>query len=89
MCIDGMGQSKFKIPRNVNPSKLWPIVWRPISHVSGVLVHGVGEYYYLADEDMRKDSNNNSELLARSLGHVTHALEMRGVPLPDHLSLQG
>jgi hypothetical protein len=88
MCIDGMDQSKFRIPRNLSSSKLWSTAWRPVAHVTGVVAHGIGEYYYLADQDMRKDSNNNSDVLAKSLDHVTRALEARGMPMPVHLRVQ-
>ena len=88
VCIDGMDQSKFKTPRNVSSSKLWDTAWRPVLHFTGVLVHGVGEYYYIGDSNMRKDSNANIELLSRTLDLVVDELLLKGVQVPQHLALR-
>ena len=71
-CIDGMDQSKFKLPRNIKNSKMWDRLWRPQAHVTGCIVHGGKEFYYLNDQDPKKDSNNNCELLARTLDVMDH-----------------
>ena len=35
MCLDGMDQAKFKIPRNLQNTKQWEDAWRPTAHLIG------------------------------------------------------
>ena len=92
MVIDGMGKSKFKVPRNldtkVGSNKLWDECGRPTCPMTGVLVHGVAEHYYILDDDMKKDSNMNCELIARSLDKAAGALAEVNTQMPVHFALQ-
>ena len=38
--IDGMDQSKFKCPRNIEDAKTWSSLWRPTLHLCGIIVEG-------------------------------------------------
>ena len=89
VCMDGMDQNKFRTPRNLSSSKLFEALWRPTCHLTGLIIHGIGEYYYVSDPGIRKDSNANAELLARSLDHAPSALQRKGITeFPPHLVLQ-
>ena len=53
--IDGMDQSKFKMPRNLASSAdLFEYLWRPQLHVVGAIAHGHMEAYFLMDADLAK-----------------------------------
>ena len=85
LVIDGADQSEFKVPRNQPSAKKWDTLWRPQLHMSACLVHGVGEYYYLADADMPKDANSNIEMITRSIEHASSALAAKNTEVPRHL----
>ena len=61
--IDGLDQAKTKLPRNLEDSKTWASLWRPQMHCIGVLVEGLLEAYFLADEDLTKGSNMELSLI--------------------------
>ena len=86
--IDGMDQSKFKIPRNLSSSKEFDSHWRPQLHVVGALAHGVCEAYYLADADLPKNASTNCDVIARTIDHVDQILFCRQKPMPKHLWIQ-
>lgn len=54
IAMDGMDQAKFKCPRNVVNAKELESLWRPVLHVTGALVEGVGEFYFIAESDSKK-----------------------------------
>ena len=85
--IDGMDQAKFRCPRNLENSKGWASLWRPTLHCVGVLVEGVLEAYFVTDQDVKKDSNLELSALAYALDLTRKELDMRGVSMPEHLSL--
>lgn len=70
--IDGMDQSKFRIPRVNHPaqSKLLQRLFRPTLHVSGAWLHGFRLSFWVSDEDLRKDSNTQQEILSRTLSDL-------------------
>jgi hypothetical protein len=83
--IDGMDQAKFKLPRLPEKrfSKLLERLKRPRLHVAAVWLHGLMMQIWVADEDLKKDSVTQIEMLTRSL---SSALERLGVlPLGFHL----
>ena len=43
--LDGMDQSKFKVPRNMTNSNSLKDVWRPTVHVVGIIILGLIEAY--------------------------------------------
>jgi len=55
LCVDGMDQAKFRLPRNLQLTKQSDTNWRPQEHCVGVLAAGVGEYYFLLPPDTAKD----------------------------------
>lgn len=82
--IDGMDQSKFRCPRlTTRPSKNVEVLYRPTLHCSGVLIHGHSFSFHVANEDVKKDSVTQAELLFLNLSSLleTHAK----LPLILHL----
>ena len=74
--IDGMDQSKFKIPRvatriSGSTSKLFQRLFRPTLHVSGARCHGHMLNFWV-DEDLRKDSSTQQEILSRTLSDISN-----------------
>lgn len=70
--IDGMDQSKFRLPRvaRVSQPKMLVGLFRPTLHVTGSWLHGVQLHFWVSDEDLRKDSETQQEVLSRTLAHV-------------------
>ena len=70
VCImaDGMDQSKFKLPRVVErSSKLLQRLFRPTLHVSATWCHGYRLTFFVSDEELKKDSETQLEVLSRSI----------------------
>ena len=63
--IDGMDQAKFKMPRNITASAEFSGLHRPTLHVTGIVLHGWMELYFLLPSDCAKDANMNCSLLSR------------------------
>ena len=85
--IDGMDQSKYRVPRNLDSSKLFESAWRPCLHLTGVLCEGLCEIYFISEADCRKDANSTCHILARALDLIKETLLRRGLEMPEHLSL--
>lgn len=74
--IDGMDQSKFRIPRVAaatyggSTSKLFQRLFRPVLHVTGAWCHGHRLNFWIMDEDVKKDSSAQQEVLSRTLSDV-------------------
>ena len=81
--IDGMDQSKFKCPRAPAASKQFEDLHKPALHVTGVIVHGVAEFYYYGDADIRKDSNAQSTLIGMVLDEVNEIRKASPHTLPS------
>ena len=85
LTVDGMDQTKFKDPRNMASSKKWDSLWRPQLHVTGVIVWGHLEIYFIMDADMKKDSNMEATVIARSLDLMQQKLDRQGHHAPEDL----
>jgi hypothetical protein len=82
--IDGMDQAKFKVPRNLASSAEFEALWRPPLHVTGVIVAGHIEAYFISDTDMAKDSNMNATVISRVLDIIHEKLP----GMPRNLAVQ-
>ena len=63
IALDGMDECKFKVPRHQTLTKQWEQMWRPTLHNTLVIVYGVNESFFLADCNLKKDSNNQCTVL--------------------------
>ena len=69
--LDGMDQSKFRCPRlTTRPSKNVEVLYRPTLHCSGLLLHGVRFSFHVSNEDVKKDSVTQLELLFLNLSDL-------------------
>ena len=86
-CIcDGMDQAKYKTPRvRERTSKLFKSLFRPVLHVSGTWIHGARFEFAVADQDMKKDSECQLEVINRCLSNLH---ESTGGHLPMGFVLQ-
>ena len=88
MCMDGMDQAKFRVPRNTSQSKDLAGRQRPQIHCVGAIVDGLADFFYFNDFRVSKDANLQITLTARTLGVVADLLAGRpGVAMPQHLVL--
>ena len=86
--IDGMDQSKFRCPRNMENAKMWSTYWRPTLHTVGCIIEGLLEVYLVADQDLFKGSDTEITVLAYCLDLAKKELEARGIhEMPAHLSV--
>ena len=85
MVIDGMDQAKWRCPRNLASSAAFESLWRPQLHVTGVIVHGILECYFILPPDTAKDSNMNATCINRALDLVREHQEMEGKAMPRTL----
>lgn len=81
--IDGVDQAKFRVPRVLRTTHDFDKLVRPALHVQGAWCHGFCFHLAVSDADMKKDSNNNMEVLARVLEdlHVRHGAVPRSIYL--------
>ncbi len=89
LVIDGMDQSKFRLPRNLSNSKEWDSYWRPQMHVAGVIAHGLGEWFFFSDQDLKKDSAAELTMISYVLDECERLLDARGHAMPLHLAVLG
>ena len=76
LVIDGMDQAKFRCPRMLDLNcKMLEKSWRPILHMTGVLAEGIGEFFFIGEHDIRKDSSSNVQCLSMTLDKVEVAYE--------------
>ena len=54
MCMDGMGQAKFRCPRNSRITSKLSSLWRPQLHVLGAISWGHIEAYFIMSPDTKK-----------------------------------
>lgn len=81
----GMDQAKFKLPRvRSRSSKLYSKLCRPRLHVAAVWCHGAVLSWYVSDEDTRKNSSTQCEMISRSLDMI---LDRFGA-IPPGISIQ-
>ena len=85
LITDSMDRSKFSLPRyhRGRAPKDVETTRRPSCEVTSTLVHGVGVYTWISDENQSSGSNWVLETLSRALEH-THAFYQRvGKPIPS------
>jgi hypothetical protein len=83
LIVDGMDQAKFRVPRVLEKTHALDKLLRPALHVQGAWCHGFGYHLAISDADMRKDTNNNVEVIARMLDSIF--LRHGGLPMGLHL----
>ncbi|CAE7335211.1 unnamed protein product [Symbiodinium sp. CCMP2592] len=85
LMIDGMDQSKYKVPRiRDQSSKLLGRLFRPTLHVAACWLHGRCLNFFVADECLKKNSETQLEMLGRTISEVMDS----GMRLPFGLALQ-
>ena len=87
--IDGMDQSKFRTPRNLRASAAFSQCARPALHMTGVVIMGLAECFFILSPASKKDSNMQATCLAIALDKAKEAVEKMGAghTLPRHLIL--
>ena len=68
--IDGVDQAKFRVPRVKVKTHSFDKLIRPALHVQGAWCEGFAFHFAIADADMKKDTNNNIEVLARLMNQL-------------------
>lgn len=70
--IDGMDQAKLRVPKfgTQRINKNQELIFRPTCHLTACWMHGYRLYLPLSDENMKKDSETQMEILMRSLSEV-------------------
>lgn len=70
--IDGMDQSKLRLPKFgwARVSKSIELLFRPTTHLTGCWLHGYQLFLSLADENLKKDSETQCEIIMRALSHL-------------------
>lgn len=88
---DGMDRSKYALPRfhRGQVPKDIENMKRPSLEVTTTMVHGVGIYTYLSDENQVGGSNWSLECLNRSLQHVHDKYQKMSKPVPRILKIFG
>ena len=81
--VDGVDQAKFRVPRCAMKTHAFDKLIRPALHVQGAWCEGFGYHFAVADADLKKDTNNNIEVVAR----LMEALYKRHGALPLAISL--
>ena len=87
LCLDGMDQAKFRLPRNVSMAKEMQALWRPEIHMHGGLADGIVESYWLCGLDVKKNANLQATLVGRLLQQVYTVMESRNIPLGSNLKV--
>jgi hypothetical protein len=68
--IDGMDQAKFRCPRNLSSNAEFDSCWKPQLHVTGAIIHGHLECYFIMNPDQPKDASMNCTVISRCLDLV-------------------
>ena len=86
---DSMDKSKYSLPRYKQGRAPKDVcnVDRPSLEVTTTMVHGVGIYTYLGDENQTAGTNWVLETLNRSLQHTWNAYQKRSKPMPPYLKI--
>ena len=63
IALDGMDECKYKLPRHTTLTKQWEKMWRPTLHNVLVVTYGVCETHFLANCNLKKDSNCQCTML--------------------------
>ena len=82
---DGMDQAKYRTPRvREQGSKILERLFRPQLHVAACWNHGRSLWFFIGDECLKKGSETQMEMLARTVSDVVDT----GRALPAGLCLQ-
>ena len=68
--VDGVDQAKFRVPRASTKTHAFDKLIRPALHVQGAWCEGFAYHFAVADAGMKKDSNNNLEVIARLIDEM-------------------
>ena len=82
--IDGVDQAKFRCPHNLVGSADLEPLWRPALHVTGCIVVGHLEAYFILQPDQCKDGNMNCTLVSRAFDLV-RGTSLVDAAMPRHL----
>ena len=89
LILDGMDQAKFKCPRATIAQNHLKQVWRPQLHVTGCIIHGVADVYWIGDADLKKDANATVQFLNEAVEiAIQERLSTTGLKVPKHLVVQ-
>ena len=86
--VDGMDQSKLRCPKfgYDRLTKSMERLFRPTLHLSCSYLHGFKAFLPLCDENMKKDSSTQAEIILRSLSALQQTLQgSQNLPLGYHL----
>ena len=83
LIVDGIDQAKFRLPRVLDRGHALDTLLRPALHVQGVWCNGFGYHMAVSDADVKKDTNNNIETIARMLSSVKD--KYGGLPMGLHI----
>lgn len=86
---DSMDKSKYSLPRynRGQPPKDVAMIDRPSLEVTTQLVHGVGIFTYLSDEDQNSGTNWVLETINRTLQHTHDYFQRSGKAVPPVLKI--
>jgi hypothetical protein len=93
MICDGMDRSKFALPRWLEgrqpKDSVCEHVQRPVCELSACLVHGVGCYMFIADENVVIGSSWVAETVLHSVDRAFAWFEENAIPFPKDLIIHG
>ena len=72
---DGADQAKFRVPRALTKTHAFKKLECLALHVQGAWCEGVAYHFAVAVADMKKDSNNSLEVIARLIDDVYQKCE--------------
>ena len=83
--MDGMDQAKLRVPRHgyQRVTKTVEKVFRPALHLAATWLHGVKLHMAVTDEDIKKNSDTQQEMLTRALCSLLK--QCTSLPLGFHL----
>ena len=87
LTVDGMDTSKYKCPRNLVLTKEIEGAYRPELKMTGILVEGLLEGYFIIPDMTPKDSNLTISLVNHSLWKVKELLDRQGLGMPEEIRI--
>ena len=89
-CIDAIEQGKFKIPREGGrPSKAAANMWRPQLHVSGMIIDGVKELWFVSNCTLPKDADTEISYLLQAINKTDDDRQRLNRTLPQCFRITG
>ena len=86
--VDGMDQAKFKCPRSLTAFNHLKQTWRPQLHVTGCIIHGIADIYWVGDADLSKDANATVQYLNEAIDVAIQTYAARKQKYPRHFVIQ-